>query len=109
VSYCDVYFRTICVDWWRKGGRDWWGWCWPAAPGTRHSGQGGHHCPAEQPPLQQQRALQTRRARAQYRMHHCIYSTPELVFTKLTLQIFSIGFPKLLFTVASLYWIYPLV
>jgi hypothetical protein len=27
VSYCDVYFRTICVDWWRKGGRDWWGWC----------------------------------------------------------------------------------
>jgi hypothetical protein len=33
----------------------------------------------------------------------------ELVFTELILQILYHGFKKLLFTAASLYWIYPLV
>jgi hypothetical protein len=32
---------------------------------------------------------------------------PELVFTKLILLVFYIGFMKLIFTVASLYWNYP--
>jgi hypothetical protein len=38
----------------------------------------------------------------------CRYgSNPELVFIDLILLIFFIGFTKLQFTVAGLYWIYP--